>query len=244
MEFWNVFSSTVKEGFLYISVLSIAFYLIMLVFGLFSLKTASGRNNNKPLALYHFTSKSCLKKIVSCRIIRSIKYGVVFSTSNKRKSNRGRNCNPIKRKGVIIFLDESLNSFKINYSASLLKLIFLHKIIEINTQEHITKSYGDLQLLEVEEINDYILLVSNSKIVPCNKKTHFIRKLKSLIKKYCNLAFSVMFLCAFLGVLGLLTDLLLIKLIMGTICGLYFLIYILLFFISCFLAKMDKMVQL
>lgn len=244
MEFWNVFSSTVEECFLYISILSIAFYLIMLIFVFFSLKMARGRNNNKPIALYHFTSKSCLKKIVSCRIIRSTKYGVVFSTSNKQKSNRGRNCNPLKRKGVIIFLEESLNCFKINYAGNLLKLIFLYKIIESNTQEHITKSFGDLHLLEIEEINDYILLVRNSRIVPCNKKTHLIRQLKSLIKKYCNFAFSVMFLCAFLGVLGLLTDLLLIKVIMGTICGLYFLIYISLFFISCFLAKMDKMVQL
>lgn len=53
-----------------------------------------------------------------------------------------------------------------------------------------------------------------------------------------------MFLCAFLGVLGLLTDLPLIKLIMSMICGLYFLIYISVFFISCFLEKIDKMVQL
>lgn len=212
MKSWLYSISLVEYIFPCMATIVILFYFGFLFFGLRQRKIAL--NEKKPTALYHFTSKNCLDKIASCGIIKSVNYGVVFSTSNKRKNNRGRNCNPLKRKGVVIFLNESLNCFKVNFRYDLLRLILLYKVSEINHQEYITKSCGDLHLSKIERINSHVLLVEKAEVKKCNKKTQTIRKLKSFIKQCINLFYVVFSLCAFLSVFAIFTDLFVVKVIM------------------------------
>lgn len=173
-------------------------------------------------------------------MIKSVNHGVVFSTSNKRKNNRGRNCNPLKRKGVIVFLSESLDCFKINFRYNSLRLVLLYKVFEINHQEYITKLCGDLYLYKTERINSHMLLVRKTEIKTRNKKMQPIKKLKLLIKQCLYLFYVVFSLCAFLSALALFTDLFLVKEIMVEVFFLSIFFAVILFIISWVLGKMDN----
>lgn len=173
-------------------------------------------------------------------MIKSVNHGVVFSTSNKRKNNRGRNCNPLKRKWVVVFVSESLGCFKSNFRYKLLRLFLLYKIFEINHQEYITKSCGDLHLSKIERVNSHTLLVRKAEIKTLNKKMQPIKKLKLLIKQSLYLFYVVFSLCAFLSALALFTDLFLVKEIMVEVFFLSIFFAGILFITSWALGKVDN----
>ncbi|WP_290607871.1 hypothetical protein [Arsenophonus sp. ENCA] len=221
-----------------LAVIILVIYFFFFFFGLTQLKTA--RNEKKPIALYHFTSKSCLDKIAISRMIKSVSYGVVFSTSNKRKNNRGRNCNPLKRKGVVVFVSESLGCFKSNFRYKLLRLFLLYKVFEINHQEYITKSCGDLYLSKIEMINSHTLLVRKAEIKKCSKRIHPIRILKYFIKQCLNLFYVVFSLCAFLSLPAIFTNILLVKVIIIKVVLFCIFATVILFITSWGLGKIDN----
>lgn len=224
-------------AFPYLAAFILTLYLGLFFYGLFTVKVII--KERKPIALYHFTSGSCLENIVSSKIAKSINYGVFFCTSNRKKSNRGQFTNPFETKGVVIFTSKSLDCFKANFQQGLLQLICLYKVFKIYNQEYITKSNGDLYLSQAERINNHMLLVREVAIKSLSKKTGIIRRLRLWINMFFNFSYSVIFLSAFLCTLALLKNTLEIKLYVIAVLSLYAILFVLLLLIFWALKKIE-----